>query len=290
MKKYIGLFLIGVLTVLMCGCEIKRDTLEDVDIYTTVYPIEFIVESLYGKNADVYSIYPAEVNLAEYILTEKQISTYAKCAIFIYNGLTNEKVIARDMLNANTNLKLIDVSQGLEYENAVEELWLNPRDYLMLAHNVKNGLEEYISNKYIIEEIEKDYEKLKILVSSFDAELNAIPINAEDKNIIIGSKGLLFLEKYGFDVTNISSDKEEVSSSIMSKAKRLISEKKVKYVFVLDNQEETDEIKELIKAGAKLVKLRTMTVKSENDLANGITYKNMMQETLGLIKKEVYEK
>ena len=289
MKKFLVIITIIFTSVLVSGCEIKRDTLEDVDIYTTVYPIEFIVESLYGENSDVYSIYPAEVNLDEYSLTQKQIETYSKCAIFIYNGLTNEKVIAKDMLNANTNLKLIDVSQGLEYENDVEELWLNPRDYLMLAHNVKNGLEEYITNKYIIDEIEKDYEDLKILVSSIDAELSAIPLNSVDNNIIIGSKGLLFLEKYGFAITNVDNDGEEVPSAVMSKAKRLINENKVKYIFLLDNTQESKEVKELVKAGAKVVKLRTMTIKSENDIKNGITYKNMMQETLDLIKKEVYE-
>ena len=288
MKKFLMITMI----VMLCftsGCEIKRDRLENVDIYTTVYPIEYIVESLYGEKAQVYSIYPAEVNLDDYKLTDKQISTYSKCAIFVYNGLTNEKVIARDMLNANTNLKLIDVSQGLEYENAIEELWINPRDYLMLAHNIKNGLEEYITNKYIIEEIQKDYEKLKILISSFDAELNAIPLNGDDANLVIGSKALLFLEKYGFNITNVDGNGEEVSSTIMTKAKRLIKEKKVKYIFLLDNSEETKEIKELVSVGAKVVKLRTMTIKTESDITNSITYKNMMQETLDIIKKEVYE-
>ena len=159
----------------------------------------------------------------------------------------------------------------------------------MLAHNVKEGLEEYITNKYIIDEIEKDYESLKVLISSFDAELNAIPINAEDKNIIIGSKGLLFLEKYGFDITSLVPNGKEISSNTMNKAKRLISEKKVKYIFILDNQEETDEMKELVKAGAKIVKLRSMTIKSEKEIASGINYKNMMQETLDLLKKEMYE-
>lgn len=289
MKKFWVLILIIASCFLISGCEIKRDKLENVDIYTTVYPIEFIVESLYGKNAKVYSIYPAEVNLDEYSLTEKQISTYSKCAMFVYNGLTNEKIIARDMLNSNTSLKLIDVSQGLEYENSIEELWLNPRDYLMLAHNVKNGLEEYITNKYIIEEIKKDYENLKILVSSFDAELNAMSLNAHDNNIIIGSTALSFLEKYGFAITNIDNGKEEVPSNVMSKAKRLINEKKVKFIFILDNKEETKEVKELAALGAKVVKLRTMTIKTEADISNGVTYKNMMQETLDALKKEVYE-
>lgn len=289
MKKFIISIVAFLSLVLLTGCEIKRDLLEDVDIYTTVYPIEFIVDSLYGDKANVYSIYPAEVNLDEYSLTNKQISTYSQCAIFVYNGLTDEKLIARDMLNANTKLKLIRASDGLEYENAIEELWLNPRNYLMIAHNIKNGLEEYITSKYVNDEIDASYEKLKILISKYDAELSAIPINAEDNNIIIGSKGLLFLEKYGFNIISLVYDGNEISSNTMTKIKRLMSEKKVKYIFILDNEEETKEMKELAKAGLKIVRLRTMTVKKESDIANGITYKNMMQEMLDLIKKEMYE-
>ena len=43
------------------------------------------------------------------------------------------------MLNKNKNLKIIDVSLGMTYENNITELWLNPYNYLMMAQNTKNG-------------------------------------------------------------------------------------------------------------------------------------------------------
>lgn len=287
MKKLFIILLMGCSIFIFSGCELKRDTLEGVDIYTTVYPIEFVVNSLYGYNSNVLSIYPADVNLSEYSLTDKQLDTYSKGAIFVYNGLTNEKSIARDMLNKNKKLKIIDVSQGLEYENVIEELWLNPKDYLMMSHNVKNGLEEYITNKYVIDEIEKNYEALKVLISSFDAELELIPANAEDKNIVIGSSALRFLEKYGFNITDISGD--NVSNNTISKAKRLVQDKTVSYIFKLDSDDINDAIKEVDDAGAEVIEIRSMTVKKEADLKDGTTYRHMMRETIDAIKKEVYE-
>lgn len=290
MKKRIMLFcLLTTVLFSLTGCIIKRDNLENVDIYTTVYPIEYLVDSLYGYNSKVSSIYPAEIDLNTYKLTKKQIKKYSQGEIFVYNGLTNEKSIARDLLNSNTNLKIIDVSQGLEFAYQTEELWLNPRDYLMMAHNVKNGIEEYISNKYIIEEIDKNYESLKFLVSSIDAELETIPENAKDKNIVIATSTLQFLEKYGFEVTNVDNSKGEVPNTTIAKVKRLVQAKTVKYVFILDNMEESDIVKDLVKSGAEVIKVRSMSIKRETDKENGVNYKTMMQELIDAIKKEVYE-
>ncbi len=289
LKRFIKeVFLVLTITIFMTGC-FKRDDLEGVDIYTTVYPVQFVTEQLYGYNSNVKSIFPAEVNLDEYTLNEKQIEEYSRGAIFVYNGLSNEKGIARDLLNSNKKLKIIDVSQGLEYNHSMEELWLNPRDYLMLAHNVKNGLEEYISNKYIIEEINKNYENLKVLISSYDAQLETAPDNAKDTNILIASDTLDFLSKYGFTVTNVDETNGEISKTIKTKAKKLVNEKTVSYIYMLDNQEESAFVKELISAGATKKALRSMTLLTEEDIKNGVTIKTMMRDNIEELKKEIYD-
>lgn len=279
---------LALILLTMTSC-FKRDDLEDVDIYTTVYPLQYVTDFLYGYNSTVRSIYPAEANPEEYKLTDKRIDEYSKGAIFIYNGLSNEKSIARDLLNNNKKLRIIDVSQGLEYDSSVEELWMNPRDFLMLAHNIKNGLEEYISNKYIIEEINKNYDDLKVIISAFDAELETATDNAKDTDIVIASDTLNFLSKYGFTVTNITEKDGELAQATKTKAKKLVTDKTVKYIFMLDNQTETDFIKELSGSGATIVKLKSMTILSEEDIANQANYKTMMRDNLENIKREIFE-
>ena len=54
MKK---IFLVLFLCFLLTGC-IKMDSMDDIDIYTSVYPIEYITNRLYGQNSTVKSIYP----------------------------------------------------------------------------------------------------------------------------------------------------------------------------------------------------------------------------------------
>lgn len=289
MKKVLSkILMLSCVVVLSTSC-FKRDDLEDVDIYTTVYPIQYVTDYLYGYNSDVSSIYPAETDPDEYKLSKKRIEEYSKGAIFVYNGLSNEKSIARDLLNENNDLKIIDVSQGLEYSHRVEELWINPSDFLMLAQNIKNGLEEYIDNKYIIEEIDKNYDELKLLISSYDADLAKVKDNATDKNILIASDTLSFLSKYGFEVINVDDREEEVPQTAKTKAKKLIENKTIKYIYMLDNEEKSDLVSELESAGAEVVTLKSMTILSEKDIADGATYKTMMRDNIEAIKSEVYE-
>ena len=141
--------------LLVTGC-FKRDNLEDITIYSTSYPIEYIVDNLYGEHSIIKSIYPNGVDINNYSLTEKQIRDYSKANMYIFNGLTKEKDYVVDMVNNNHNLMIIDASSTIEYSNSVEEIWLDPSNFLMMALNIKNGLNDYITNHYLKNSIEEN--------------------------------------------------------------------------------------------------------------------------------------
>ena len=61
MKKAFKLISILILAITLTGC-FKSDTMEDITIYTTVYPIEYITSRLYSDYSEIYSIYPDGVN------------------------------------------------------------------------------------------------------------------------------------------------------------------------------------------------------------------------------------
>lgn len=76
--KRIKMLLILVLTLnLVTGC-FKRDTMDDISIYTTSYPIYYLMEAIYGYNSEVDSIYPNGVNIDTYKLTEKRSKNIRK--------------------------------------------------------------------------------------------------------------------------------------------------------------------------------------------------------------------
>lgn len=288
MKKILKLWSLLICIVLLTGC-IKRDNLEDVTIYTTVYPIEYLVDEIYGYNSEVKSIYPDEININEYSLTAKQIKDYSNnSSVFVYNGLSNEKKIAAKMLNANSNLKIIDVTKGLEYINSVEELWVSPANYLMMAQNIKNSLKEYVTNKYIKEEIDSNYEDLKVDISNIDAELKIIAENANNKSLIVNDKMFSFLEKYGFEVIVIDDD-QAIDNLIIKKATSLINNKDINYIFIKEGTEISNNLKNITdNKKVETIIFKNMTTLTENQRNNNTNYIDMMKENVEAIKNEVY--
>jgi len=102
MKKY-SLLIIILISIMLSGC-FKRDDLEGINVYTTIYPIKFLSEKLYGYNSEVYSIYPKGVDVKNYPISDKKIADYAKeSSLFIYNGLSEEKDMAAKFLKNNKN-------------------------------------------------------------------------------------------------------------------------------------------------------------------------------------------
>lgn len=286
MKNYLKLFTIAILLFSLTGC-FKKDNYENIKIYTTVYPVEYIVNTLYGSYAEIESIYPNAVDINKYKITNKKLNDFSKGSLFIYNGLSNEKQVAASLLNKNSKMDIIDVSQGLEVKSDQAELWLSPSSFLMMAQNVKNGLHEYVTNKSILDKIDENYENLKLDISEFDAELKLIAENTSNKKLIVANNSFKLLEKYGFEVISISDDDENSNTNI-SKAKKYFQTKETNYLFELSGTEETEVIKDLVSSGASKVDIPSMYTLTEEQRKNNTNYTTIIKNFIDSIKSEVY--
>ena len=288
-RKIYYITCIFIVLLMSSGC-LKRDNLEDIDIYTTVYPIEYLIDEIYGDYSTVHSIYPDGVDTSKYTLTKKQVKDYSKSEMFVYNGLTKEKKIAAQFVNSNKNIKIIDVTQGLEYTNSVDELWVSPANYLMMAQNVKNNLKEYITNAYIKKDIDTSYKELKVNISNIDAELKIIAENANNKTIIVGNKMYKFLEKYGFEVVCLDENDANFSSLTIKRAEELLKNGNNQYIFVKKGDTVNGTIKKMQKKyNVELLEIDNGTNLTEVQRKENIDYLTILKETNELIKKEMYE-
>ncbi len=222
MKKILLLALI----VLSCsGCAFGKDKLEDSTIYTTISPITYLMDTLYGEYSEISSIYPADADLDSYELTDKQIKEYAECDLFIYNGTTNEKNTAREFINNNNDILIIDAAHSLTINESVEELWLSPNNYLMLAKNIKNNLIEYVTRVDIVEAITSNYDELAETLSIMDADLRKIGETAVSKNkniIVASSDAFKYLENYGFKIISMDDETNKTDDAINNIKQNLI--------------------------------------------------------------------
>ena len=283
MKKYILLILLTVTTLFITGC-LRRDNMDDINIITTAYPITYLTDVIYGNNSTIVSIYPNGVNISEYEITDKQIKEYAKSDLFIYNGLDqNEKKLATRLINENKNMKLIDATQGLTIESSVEELWLSPSNFLMLAQNIKEHLSDYITSTVLKKDVDKNYEKVKLSISMYDADFKMIADKAKYKDIIIANNSLSFLKKYGFNMISID-EKEDKYKTNLTKAKENLSNTSNNMIFAVDGIV-NDEIKAI---NTTIINVRSMNNLTLNDVKEKNTYETMMNEFTEHLRTEAY--
>lgn len=272
------------LIIFATSCSIKKDDLEGATIYTTVYPINYLTQYLYKDYGDISSIYPKDCDLTKYKMTKKQIKEYSSSDLFIYNGLTNEKDIAKTLLNKNKNLLIIDVTYGLSLSNDSTELWLSPNNFLMLAKNIKDNLQEYLTSKYIIDEIENNYEEFEEKISLMDASLHSIGKEAveNDKNIIVVSNNTFkYLEKYGFEIISLQ-DEANLKENKLNNIKNNFKNKKYKYILVADTDNNNEVVQDLItNYEASSITVDTLTLSLNED------YFDIMTKYIENIKKIV---
>lgn len=284
-KQFIKLLiLIIVIGGITTGC-FKRDEMEDINIITTVYPLEYVLNKLYGENSVVNSIYPDGVDIDEYKISSKEYKDFSKQNLFVYNGLSNDKDIALNLINKNKDIMIMDANFGMEIQYGIEELWLNPSNLLMISQNIKNGLTELIDSKYIKEEIEESYDELKVELSELDADIKLLSENARNKTLVVGSSTLQYLSKYGFDVILVNDETENEKN--ITKATNLINDGDINYIFMLEGEEETEAVK-TIKAdtSVEVITIDKLDNISDEERDNKKTYLTLMKDNIELLKKE----
>lgn len=289
MKKIKYLLPILLISILISTGCFKRDNLEGIEIITTTYPIEFATNYLYGEHSIVNSIYPDGTDTFTYKLSEKQLNDYSKKKLFIYNRVTNDKDIAVEFLKRNANMLIIDATYGMEITYGEEELWLNPSNLLMMTQNIKNGLQEYMTNSYLEKEIDKKYEEIKVTLSELDANLKLTAENASRKKIVVNSDSLKYLEKYGFEVISLDSTNEAVSDKTISSTIDSITNGEIKHIFLLENNDNSDAVKRVIdKTNVETYTFRRLDNIKEEDRDENNDYFTIMNSNIELLRDELY--
>lgn len=141
MKKGLLLFLVFILVLFTAACgneasptETTQEKGETVQIYTTVYPLQYFAERIGGEAVNVQSIYPAGANEHTFEPTQKEMMQLADADLFFYIGLGLEGFVenAKKTL-ANEHVKMIATIDSVpeeqleasthdhEHEEATEE-------------------------------------------------------------------------------------------------------------------------------------------------------------------------
>lgn len=287
MKKIFSMIICLFSIILLSGCT-DTSTMEDINIYTTAYPIEYIVNRLYDSHSTIRSIYPNGVDINEYKLTDVLLNEYSNDAdMFIFIGLSDEKNYLKPMLKQNKSLKIIDVTSDISYNKAgIEELWLDPSKLLTIANNIRKGFNEYTEAKYLKNDVDKKYKELKVDLTNLEAKYREAIKYADNKAIIVSDDIFLFLKNYGANVISLDSDNPEYEKN-MAIARTLVYSNQIRHIYLKDD-ENNDVINSLIEGtNVEKVSIKTLSTLTDDE-RNNYDYISLMTDNLERIKKELY--
>ena len=173
------------------------------------------------------------------------------------------------------------ISFSVDIIDGQERLFCGPK-------NVKDGLKEYVSSTLINEDIDQNYEQLKIDISNLDAEIKEMVENSSNKNIIVQDNELTFLNKYGLNI--ISLDKNTITDKIYNDAKDMVNTNGLSYIFVIKGHKNNDYTNKLLEEipSLKVIEIDPINNISTSDKNEGVDYITIMNDNIDKLKQELY--
>ena len=311
MKKIKILSMLLLIPILLTGC-FKDKNMEDITIYTTSYPIEYVTKRLYEDHSTIKSVYPTGIHEG-YKVSDKLLKDYSKGDLFIFNSLNeyyeldqdgnlvlnnnlptlvNEKTYAYKMLIENKNLKIIDVASSIDFDNSVYELWLDPIKLLTVANNIKKGFNEYTSSTYLVKEIDENYQKLKEELLKLDADYREVANRASHNTIVVADDLYKYLTKYNINVISLVENDNLTQKTLIS-VDELIQNGDIKYIYTTKGKPLSNTINNILTEyadyGIEVIELDNLNIISEEDSKNDNDYFTLMYNNLDKIKEELYK-
>ncbi len=287
MKKIKYLLLLIIILIFPTGC-LENDSMEDIQIKTTAYPTQYVVERLYGKHSKISSIYPNGSTQDEKV-SDKLLKDYSKADLFIFNGNSEEEMnYMYKMREYHNKLKPIDASSNIPIGHSIEELWLDPMNLLTMSNSIKKGFEEYINSAYLTNEITENYKTLKQDLIQLDADYRDMATTANKNTIVVSDDAFLYLEKYGITVISLEENDNLTQKNIYT-VTNMIKNGDISYIYGIQGENLNDTIKAIQEeTDVEIIELHNLFTRTEEEATKGEDYLSLMKLNLELLKKQLY--
>ncbi|MBQ0138291.1 MAG: zinc ABC transporter substrate-binding protein [Kurthia sp.] len=318
MKKITLLTLIAVLALFTaaCGNDTAQKNSDKIEIYTTVYPLQYLSERIGGDHVQVSSIYPPGSNEHSFEPTQKDMIHMADADLFFYIGLglegfvTNaKKTLAKENVTMVQTTK--DVSdeklalstssehdhEGEEHEDEDEEhnhehgntdphVWISPIIAQDLATSVKDALvKKDASHKA---DYEKNYKAVIQDLQKLDTEYKEMADQAKQKTFFVSHASFGYIAgSYGLEQEAIAglNSQDEPSQKELTEIADEAKKDNIKYI--LFEQNVSSKLSEVIKkdVGAESLTINNLSVLMQEDIVAKKDYLSIMEDNLKTFEK-----
>ncbi|WP_025786349.1 metal ABC transporter solute-binding protein, Zn/Mn family [Sporosarcina sp. D27] len=313
----IGLLL---LTLVLGACGKKDDSNGSksengkLDVYTTVYPLQYFTERIGGDTVSVKSIYPAGTDEHSFDPTQKEMMKLADADLFFYVGLGLEGFVENaEKTLKNQHVTLLPTgdhidpsklmgghhhdSDGDEHRHEHEgerhsegntdpHVWISPVLSMDLAKAVRDGLTEQApENKELYE---KNFEALKSDLESLDKEFATMADQATSKKFFVSHAAFGYLaNEYGLEQISIAGLNTQNEPSQKELA-HIVAEAKEDHVkTILFEQNVSSKLTKVVQneIGADSAILHNLSVLTKEDIANEEDYFSLMKRNIQVLSE-----
>lgn len=316
MKKITLLTLVAVLALFAAACgndkakETSKPTSNQLEIYTTVYPLQFFAEQIGGGHVNVSSVYPPGTNEHSFDPTQQDMIKLADADLFFYIGLGLEGFVTNaEKTLANENVQLVettakidhsayDVSTSSKHDHEEHEgedhdhgdvdphVWLSPVLAQDLAKSVKDALVE--KDSFNAETYEKNYATLLSRLKKLDLEYRTMADNVLNDTFFVSHASFGYIAgTYGLNQQSIAglNSQDEPTQKELTKIADQAKEEDIKYI--LFEQNVSSKLSEVIQKdiGADSLTINNLSVLTQEDIDAGNDYMSIMRDNLKTFQK-----
>lgn len=280
-----------ILVVFMTGCQgnnSSSQTEHRLTIYTSVYPLQFLTESITGHTAHVHTIYPPGVDAHTYEPTLKEMTNIAKSDLLIYFGEGMESFsekVAQSLVNQNIHLIEMGKHQHLfsstSHHDIDPHIWLDPLRMIEMAKIIKQQLTQ-LSPEHEAE-FKQNYDKLTDELTLLDEQFVNTLKNKTNKDIIVSHAAYEYWEeRYGINQVPISgvTSTDEPSQKELVQIVKDIQERQLNYIIF--DQTGEHRLSNIIKdhTNTKKRTIHDLEVLTEEDIEQNEDYLSLMKKNL----------
>src|SRR5690625_1178649 len=206
MKFSKAIWITVLMTILLIGCSQsdnadhqngQSNNNKDLEIYTSLYPLQYVIEQIGGDTISVHSILPPGADAHTYEPSSREIISIAKGDLFFYLGAGMEayaETVAQSL--ASQDVKLVEIGEDTslfikDESDQVHDhhgdydphIWLDPIRLAQVAEIIKNEL--ITSNPNLKDLYEENYQVLVEKLTGLDQSFQNVISKKENKHILV---------------------------------------------------------------------------------------------------------
>jgi zinc transport system substrate-binding protein len=320
------------LSIILTGCnssetsgDEKDETKEQLNVYTTIFPIKFFTERIGGEHVEVKNLMPPGADAHTFDPTAKTMIKVAENDALIYNGANMEGyMIAIKESLKNEEVRFFEASEGIElvpfqehsgdHEDSHEEeghndehgdenahnkdedehdhaavdehVWLDPIRAIAMAENIQNALIELKPKAK--KDFQANFETLKKDLQNLNEAFQTMVENTPKDTFLVSHAAYGYWEnRYNLHQLSISglSPTDEPSQMQLEEIVEEAKEHNIQYV--LFEQNISPKVAKVIQQeiGAQPLTLHNLSTLTEKNIEDDEDYFSIMQANIETLKQ-----